>query len=183
MPKLGFEESFERDVLTRKEQSAKSKVRPFASWFFRFAAFCGFLGLSFLVACASSSPRFFRHDGTTITQADLDKVLAENHLVPSEKIKSTTLGQAPDMSDHIVQIRDRDAPHIHKSHDSTVVMMKGRGYLVMEHRRIDLSVGDVVFIPRGVVHYYVSTSSEPTVAFVVFSPPFDGTDNIPVTTP
>src|ERR1043166_6736536 len=183
VPRRGFEELFERDVLTRKDQSAKSKVKPFASWFFRFVAFCGLLGLSFLVACASSSPRFVSYDGTTITQAELDKVLAENLLGPSDKIKSTTLGQGRDMSDQIVQIRDREAPHIHKSHDSTVVMVKGRGYLVMETRRIYLSVGDAVFIPRGVVHYYVNTSSEPTVAFVVFSPPFDGTDNIPVTTP
>ena len=87
------------------------------------------------------------------------------------------------VSHHIVQIRDREVPHIHKLHDGTVVMMKGRGYLVMDHRRIDLTVGDVVFIPRGVVHYYVNTASEPTVPLAVFSPPFDGTDNIPVTTP
>src|ERR1044071_4112071 len=93
VPRLGFEESFERDVLTRKEKRAKSEVKPFASWVFHFAIFHGLLGLSFLVACASSSPLFVYYDGTTITQAELDKVLAENLLGPSDKIKSTTLGQ------------------------------------------------------------------------------------------
>ena len=169
--------------LTRKAQSAKRKVKCFASGLFLLAHFCPFLGLCFLVACASRSPRFFLYDGTTIAQAELSKVLAENLLGPNEKIKATTLAQGREVSHHLVQIRDRELPHIHKSHDATVVMMKGRGYLVMDHQRIDLSADDVVFIPRGVVHYYVNTSSEPTVVFVVYSPPFDGTDNIPVTTP
>jgi len=43
-----------------------------------------------------------------------------------------------------------------------------------------LGVGDIVHIPRGAPHYFVNTAAEPTVAFVIFSPPFDGKDNIPV---
>ena len=62
-------------------------------------------------------------------------------------------------------------------------MVKGGGYLMMETRRIDLSVGDIVYIPRGTVHYFVNTASEPTVAFVVFSPPFDGKDTAPAEKP
>jgi len=110
-------------------------------------------------------------------------VLAENPLGASENIKMTTLGYGQAVSHNIVQVRDREVPHIHKTHDGTVMMMKGRGYLMMESRRIDLSVGDVVYIPRGIVHYYVNSASEPTVAFVTFSPPFDGKDYIPVTAP
>ena len=41
---------------------------------------------------------------------------------------------------------------------------------MIENRRIDLSVGDIVYIPRGAVHYFVNTASEPTVAFVVPRP-------------
>jgi mannose-6-phosphate isomerase-like protein (cupin superfamily) len=54
---------------------------------------------------------------------------------------------------------------------------------MMETRRIDLSVGDIVYIPRGAVHYFVNTASEPTDAFVVFSPPFDGKDTAPAEKP
>jgi mannose-6-phosphate isomerase-like protein (cupin superfamily) len=95
----------------------------------------------------------------------------------------TTVGQGESVSHLVVQIRDRESPHIHEFPDGTVVMIKGRGYLMMENRGMDLSVGDVVYISRGVVHYYVNSASEPTVAFVIFSPPFDGKDTIPVTAP
>ena len=140
------------------------------------------LGLisSLLLACAPA-PRIFFQYGTEFGKAELAKVLAENPLGASENIKLTNLGYGQTVSYHIVQIRDRETPHMHKAHDGTVVMMKGRGYLIMEDQRIDLSAGDVVYIPRGVVHYYVNSASEPTIAFVTFSPPFDGKDTIPVT--
>ncbi len=140
----------------------------------------GVLVVPFLVGCASS-PRVFFQYGTQFGQAELAQVLAENPLGASENIKITNLGYGQTISYHIVQVRDREAPHIHQAHDSVVVMMKGRGYLMLEDRRIDLKVGDIIDIPRGAAHYYVNTASEPTVAFVFFSPPFDGKDNVPVT--
>lgn len=121
--------------------------------------------------------------GTEFKQAEVDKVLAENPLGAGENIKITTLGKGEGVSHHLVQVRDREEPHIHKIHDGTVVMMKGRGYLMLENRRIDLSTGDIVYIPRGAVHYFVNTATEPAVAFVVFSPPFDGKDTLPAGRP
>ena len=121
--------------------------------------------------------------GTEFKQAEVDKVLAENPLGAGENIKITTLGKGEGVSHHLVQVRDREEPHIHKIHDGTVVMMKGRGYLMLENRRIDLSTGDIVYIPRGAVHYFVNTVTEPAVAFVVFSPPFDGKDTLPAGRP
>jgi mannose-6-phosphate isomerase-like protein (cupin superfamily) len=95
----------------------------------------------------------------------------------------TTVGQGQGVSHHIVQIRDRESPHMHRAHDGTVVMISGRGFLMMGDKRIDLSAGDIVYIPRGAAHFYVNTGIEPTIAFVVFSPPFDGKDNVPVKIP
>jgi mannose-6-phosphate isomerase-like protein (cupin superfamily) len=144
-------------------------------------AFAFFVGC-LLFACAPA-PRIFLQYGTEFKQAEVDKVLAENPLGASENIRITTLGQGQGVSHHLVQVRDREKPHIHKIHDGTVVMVKGGGYLMLENRRIDLSVGDVVYIPRGAVHYFINTASEPAVAFVVFSPPFDGKDTVPVAKP
>jgi mannose-6-phosphate isomerase-like protein (cupin superfamily) len=138
--------------------------------------------LSWLLACAPA-PRLHLQDKGELQQTDVEKIVADNPLGANENIKVTTVAQGESVSHHIVQIRDRESPHIHKIHDGTVVMMRGRGYLMMENRRMDLSVGDVVYIPRGVLHYYVNSASEPTVAFVIFSPPFDGKDTIPVTAP
>lgn len=132
-----------------------------------------------LSACATT-PYLFLQYGSELKPIDLAKALAENPLGPNENIKMMTLGQAQSVSHHIVQIRDQEAPHMHKTHDGTVVMIRGSGYLTMANRRIELSVGDIVHIPRGAAHYFVNTGGEPAVAFVAFSPPFDGKDVVPV---
>ena len=148
---------------------------------FNRSVLAGFL-LSCFFACAPA-PRISLQYGTEIKQTEIDKVLAENPLGANENIKITTLGQGQSASHHVVQIRDREKPHVHKLHDGTVVVIKGRGYLMMDNRRIDLSAGDIAYIPRGAVHYFVNTAGEPAVAFVVFSPPFDGKDIVPVAKP
>jgi mannose-6-phosphate isomerase-like protein (cupin superfamily) len=132
-----------------------------------------------LSACATT-PYLFLQYGAELKAVDLAKVLAENPLGANENIKMINLGQAQSVSHHVVQIRDRESPHLHKTHDGTVVMIRGRGYLMMDNRRIELSVGDISHIPRGVVHYFVNTGGEPAVAFVAFSPPFDGKDVVAV---
>ena len=139
--------------------------------------------LLFCVLACSSAPQIFLQHGSELKETDVEKVLTENPLGAGENIKITTLGQGPSVSHHLVQVRDREKPHIHKFHDGTVVMVKGRGYLMLDNRRIDLSVRDIVYIPRGAVHYFINTASEPSVAFVVFSPPFDGKDMVPVISP
>jgi mannose-6-phosphate isomerase-like protein (cupin superfamily) len=144
-------------------------------------ALAGFI-FYFCFACAPA-PRISLQYGTEFKQAEIEKVLAENPLGASENIKITTLGQGQGVSHHVVQVRDQEKPHMHKMHDGTVVMVRGRGYLMMDNRRIDMSAGDIIYIPRGAVHYFVNTASEPAVAFVIFSPPFDGKDNVPIAKP
>lgn len=129
------------------------------------------------------SPYVFLQYGKELRPIELSKVIAENPLGPNENIKLTTFGQSQSASHHVVQIRERESPHLHKAHDATVIIVRGRGYLVMDTRRINLTAGDITHIPRGVAHYYVNTDLEPTVAFVIFAPPFDGKDNVPAKMP
>jgi quercetin dioxygenase-like cupin family protein len=132
-----------------------------------------------ILACAPS-PHFYLENGGQLTHAHLDEVLAEKPLSTDQNIRVVTLGKGKEMSHHLVQIRDREVPHVHKTHDLTVVMLKGKGYLMLEQKRIDLIRGDILFIPRGLVHYFINTFSEPSVGLAVFSPVFDGKDSIPV---
>lgn len=141
------------------------------------------LSLSFGFFACAPIPYLFLQYGTELKEIDPAKVAADNPLGPNENIKITTLGQGQGVSHHIIQIRDREAPHLHRAHDGTVMMISGRGYLMLSDKRIELSAGDIVYIPRGAVHYYVNNGLEPTIAFVVFSPPFDGQDNVPVNKP
>ena len=136
--------------------------------------------IAFLLAGCAPIPYLFLQYGTELKQIDPAKVAAADPLGPNENIKITNLGQGQGVSHHIVQVRNREAPHLHRAHDGTVVMISGQGYLMMSDKRIELSAGDIVYIPRGAVHYYVNTGFEPAIAFVVFSPPFDGKDTVPV---
>ena len=142
----------------------------------RLSLFFSFLNI---LACAPS-PHFYLQDGGRLTHAHLDEVLAEKPLSTDQNIRVVTLVKGTEMSHHLVQIRDREAPHLHKKHDLTVVVLKGKGYLILEEKRIDLIRGDILFIPRGSAHYFVNTFSEPSVALAIFSPGFDGKDSIPV---
>jgi quercetin dioxygenase-like cupin family protein len=137
----------------------------------------------FLLSACAPTPYLFLQYGSELRPADVAKILAENPMDRAENIKTTNLGRGQSMSHHIVQIRDRETPHIHKLHDLMVVMIRGQGYLMMDSRRIQLSAGDVAHIPRGAVHYFVNAAREPAAAFVIFSPPFDGKDSIPVKAP
>jgi mannose-6-phosphate isomerase-like protein (cupin superfamily) len=67
--------------------------------------------------------------------------------------------------------------------DLTVVILRGAGHIVIDKERGNLTPGDLVFIPRGVTHYFVNTFSEPSSALALFSPPFDGKDTVQVENP
>jgi quercetin dioxygenase-like cupin family protein len=130
-----------------------------------------------------SGPHFYLQYGNDYQEISLDKILADNPLPAGENIKVVNLGRSRSASQHVVQIRDRKAPHLHKLHDATVTMMRDQGYLILGQRRIDLKTGDVIHICRGVSHYYVNTASNLTVALAVYAPPYDGKDTHPVSLP
>jgi quercetin dioxygenase-like cupin family protein len=138
-----------------------------------------------LLICSAcvSGPHIYLQQGNDYQEINLDKILANNPLLPGENLKVVNLGRSVSASQHVVQIRDREILHVHKIHDMTVTMMRGQGYLALDQSRINLKPGDVVHIPRNVVHQYVNTHSELSVALAVFSPPFDGKDNYPVGQP
>ena len=127
-----------------------------------------------------SGPHLYLQYGSEYQEINLDKMLEENPLPPGENIKVVNLGRSQSASQHLVQIRDREAPHVHKLHDATVTVMRGQGYLILGQKHIDLKAGDIIHIPRGVPHYYVNTASDPTVALAVYAPAFDGKDTHPV---
>ena len=153
-----------------------SKLKFLSRWLSLCAA------LVFGSACVSG-PHFYLQYGNEYREFELEKFLADNPLAPGDNIKVVHLGRSASASQHVVQIRDREVPHLHKLHDATVTMMRGQGYLVLGQKRIDLKTGDVIHIPRGVPHYYVNTASDPTVALAVYAPPFDGKDIHPVSVP
>jgi len=105
-----------------------------------------------------------------------EAVVRANPLGPDDNIKGVLLLQQPAVSHFLVQIRNREQPHIHQSHDATIVMLRGRGRLVVKDRILLAREGDVLFVPRGTPHYYVNDGPGPTVVLAIFTPAYDGKD-------
>lgn len=170
------------EKLNQPVKEERSIMRKTSSRFNRALILAALLSAS--LGCAQPQmPYVFLQYGQDLHQLDLVKVVADNPLGPEENIRFTNLGRGQGASHHLVQIRDREPGHMHARHDGTVMIARGRGYLIMDKRRIALTTGDVVHIPRRVPHYYVNTDLNPTVALVIFAPPFDGKDNVPVEMP
>jgi mannose-6-phosphate isomerase-like protein (cupin superfamily) len=137
------------------------------------AIFCVLL----LAGCAAS-PRVLLHDPP---RAESVAALVERSLLPpGENIRATEVGRGESSSVHLVQIRDREKPHVHARYDLTVVVAEGRGRLWLAGEELPMRAGDAVFIPRGTPHFFVNEGTEPAAAIVVFSPAFNGPDSQPV---
>lgn len=112
--------------------------------------------------------------------ADLTVLLAAHPLPEGQNISGLLLGSTDAVSYHLVQIRDRELPHIHVTHDLAVTLLRGNGQLFVDGEPRPMRAGDVAVVLRGTPHYFVSTGSSPAAAFATFAPPNDGTDQIPV---
>jgi mannose-6-phosphate isomerase-like protein (cupin superfamily) len=119
------------------------------------------------------------YEGVPVS-GEITAVLARHPLAPDASLRAVELGRGADVSHHLVQVRGAERPHLHRRHDLTVMLLRGRGEQAVGPQRVPVAAGDAIFIPRGVVHFFRNTGSAPAVALVTFAPPFDGSDHVPV---
>lgn len=118
-------------------------------------------------------------DGEVYARVWID-IVRENPIGKGENIKVIPLFKDENSSHHIVQINDREEPHIHANNDLTVVIKQGMGTLYLRDKILLMSAGDVAFISRGTVHWFVNDNKgHPVVSYVVFSPAFEAKDTRP----
>jgi quercetin dioxygenase-like cupin family protein len=137
------------------------------------------VGLFVVVGCGRP-PALTLLDAYGAHTAQLDTVLAAQPLAEGQNIAVQVLGRTEAFSSHLVQIRDRERPHIHTSHDLAVTLLRGRGRLFIAGEAHEMRSGDVAVVPHGTPHYFVNLDSHPAAAFVTFAPPYDGKDQVPV---
>lgn len=105
------------------------------------------------------------------------EVVKENPIGKDENIKVTPLFKNADSSHYIIQINDKERPHIHDSHDLTIIMKKGEGTLHLEDEKLEMKQGDVAFIPRGKAHWFENEHKRcAAISYVIFTPSYDGKD-------
>jgi mannose-6-phosphate isomerase-like protein (cupin superfamily) len=111
----------------------------------------------------------------------LDAFVAAHPLAADRPLRVDEVGRTPGGSYHLVQIQGSETPHRHVKHDLTILVLRGRGTLTLGDERFALAAGDAAVIPRGVPHWFANTGgSAAAVALVVYTPPLDAPDVVPV---
>jgi quercetin dioxygenase-like cupin family protein len=110
------------------------------------------------------------------SRPDVENLLAAAPLAPGENIRPTLIQHAENMSLFLVQVGDRENPHVHTKYDLTVLLMRGEGTLWLNGQPLRMERGDAAFVPRGTPHFFVNDGCEPAAALVAFAPRFDGPD-------
>jgi mannose-6-phosphate isomerase-like protein (cupin superfamily) len=124
-------------------------------------------------ACADRTSTFYMPDGRGVAASIKTPPAGQN-------ITVTEIQRSENSSVSLVQVRDREQPHVHTRYDLTVVVARGTGTLWLNGTPLPMQKGDAAYIPKGTPHYFVNAGSEPAAAIVVFAPPFSGPDQQPV---
>lgn len=112
----------------------------------------------------------------TLPLADLSARVA---LPPDQDFRVVELGRSEHTSHHVGAIRSAEALHRHDRHDLLAVLVRGHGTERVGDQTRAVGEGSVIFVPRGVAHAFTNAGPEPAITYLVYAPPFDGTDRVP----
>lgn len=115
--------------------------------------------------------------------ATIESLLATHPLAPSDNIKAVTLVRSNHGAQLLVQVRDREPLHYHADSDITVFLLRGRGRLRIGSRDFPVAAGDVLHVPRGVIHAYINNGPEVAVAVVSYNPAPGADDRVLIKEP
>ena len=146
-----------------------------------------------LIGCAATQrpsaaePALGVSNRLAIAPTALDALLAERPCPPDRDALMIPLGDTQHQSIFLVQLRTREPRHVHALHDMTISIYRAGGAVMIrdgdEDRHVPANMGDVFHIPRGTVHYAVANPGEPLIGVAVFSPRYNGEDNVLVSEP
>ena len=99
-------------------------------------------------------------------------------LAPDQDFRAVEVGRDDASSHHVVAIRTAETPHRHDRHDLFVLIVRGRGTMRIGEAALPVGEGSLLYVPRGAVHAFANQSGAPSVAYAIYTPPFDGKDRV-----
>lgn len=148
-------------------------------------ALCGALALALCAGCAGSTPQDATPEPPVLDALlgprlvlPLEELALRVPLAPDENFRVALLGRSEHTSHHVGAMRTAEPLHRHDRHDLLVVLVRGHGTLRVGDETRPVGEGSVLFVPRGVVHAFANAGPEPAIAYLVYSPPFDGVDRV-----
>ncbi len=115
---------------------------------------------------------------STEGERDLEKII-ETKAREVKGIEVVKLSDSPLMTQVLAFISTAEEPHYHAHHDLTFRVLKGCGELYLDGETYLLYEGDIAYIPKKKVHFYINRA-EVSVLLAVFSPSYDGKDSVKV---
>jgi mannose-6-phosphate isomerase-like protein (cupin superfamily) len=102
----------------------------------------------------------------------IDEILAANPLPEGEKAQTITIAQDDTISLLVLRATEGVVikPHLHKTHNETVYVIKGTGQMLINDKWVDIKPGSLHFNPMGKVHSTKNTGNEPLVVISIFTP-------------
>ena len=97
-----------------------------------------------------------------------------------QNIVVRSLQVTPETSHHIIRLKTAEKPHIHNHHDLTVFVLQGKAIIHFSNQDLLVNAGDVIEIPRGIVHWAENLDKRGSQVYAVFNPPYHGKDHHPV---
>jgi mannose-6-phosphate isomerase-like protein (cupin superfamily) len=118
--------------------------------------------------------------GDTRLRVPLADLAGRVKLAAGETFKLVELGRDASSSHHAVALLDREPLHRHDTHDLLVVVVEGEGEMLIGDYTRTIGTHSIVYVPRKTVHSMRNTGKKPVIGYVMFTPPFDGKDRVPV---
>ena len=106
-------------------------------------------------------------------------LLSENFGKKGE-ISRRTIAQYENLAFTLVSIGKPEEPHIHQKSDLIVILLEGEGEINIEGEKKYVEKGDIIFIPKNKVHFFVNKGKNTALALVISSPPLQKEDYLPV---
>ncbi len=138
-----------------------------------------FLGILILSGCAEKSgekdkpvrispgePRHF-DVGDWALKRKLPQDMADGFL---------KFGEAPGFNYGLLMAHEKISARSHERSDMLIYIHNGNGRFHVGEEDFFVSIGDIVYIPRGAVYSAASTGDMPLHFFSVYSPPFNPDD-------
>jgi mannose-6-phosphate isomerase-like protein (cupin superfamily) len=110
------------------------------------------------------------------TTVPLEQLLERAEIAPGEPVRVTELGRDADTSHHLVVLRDREPLHRHDRHALSVFLLRGHGVMHIDGDERPVGPRSLLHVPRGAVHAFINRSGAPAVAYLIYTPPYDGAD-------
>ena len=102
----------------------------------------------------------------------IDQILKENPMKPGEKAQTIKIAEDDTISLLVLRVTEGVwvKPHIHKTHDETIYVVKGTAQLFTNDKWVEVKPGSLHFNPKGKVHSVQHIGNEPLVVISIFTP-------------